>query len=31
MDPGRAFDTISKIVFIKMYDKRSGLHGTFTK
>lgn len=30
MDPGRAFDTISKILFIKMYVERKGLHGTFT-
>ena len=30
MDPGRAFDTISKILFIKMYVERSGKHGTFT-
>jgi type I restriction enzyme M protein len=30
MDPGRAFDAISKILFIKMYVERSGLHGTFT-
>lgn len=30
MDPGRSFDTISKILFIKMYVERSGLHGTFT-
>ncbi len=30
MDPGRAFDTISKILFIKMYVERSGMHGTFT-
>ena len=30
MDPGRAFDTISKVLFIKMYVERSGLHGTFT-
>ncbi|MBA3598868.1 MAG: N-6 DNA methylase [Methylibium sp.] len=30
MDPGRAFDTISKILFIKMYIERKGLHGTFT-
>lgn len=30
MDPGRAFDNISKILFIKMYVERSGLHGTFT-
>ena len=30
MDPGRAFDTISKILFLKMYVERSGLHGTFT-
>jgi type I restriction enzyme M protein len=31
MDPGRAFDTISKILFVKMYVERSGLHGTFTQ
>lgn len=30
MDPGRAFDAISKILFIKMYVERAGLHGTFT-
>jgi len=30
MDPGRAFDTISKILFIKMYVERFGLCGTFT-
>jgi type I restriction enzyme M protein len=30
MEPGRAFDTISKILFVKMYIERSGLHGTFT-
>ncbi len=30
MDPGRAFDTISKILFIKMYVERSGQHGKFT-
>lgn len=30
MDPGRAFDAISKILFIKMYVERSGLHGAFT-
>lgn len=30
MDPGRAFDTISKILFVKMYVERSGQHGTFT-
>ena len=30
MDPGRAFDTISKILFIKMYVERSGLYGTFS-
>lgn len=30
MDPGRAFDTISKILFVKMYVERTGLHGTFT-
>ena len=30
MDPGRAFDTISKILFVKMYVERSGMYGTFT-
>jgi type I restriction enzyme M protein len=30
MEPGRAFDTMSKVLFIKMYVERSGLHGTFT-
>ncbi len=30
MEPGRAFDTISKILFIKMYVERSGLYGTYT-
>lgn len=30
MDPGRAFDTISKILFVKMYIERSGQHGTFS-
>lgn len=30
MEPGRAFDTISKILFVKMYVERSGQHGTFT-
>ena len=30
MEPGRAFDTISKILFVKMYVERSGLHGAFT-
>jgi type I restriction enzyme M protein len=30
MDPGRAFDTISKVLFIKMYVERSGQHGTFS-
>lgn len=30
MEPGRAFDTISKILFIKMFVERSGMHGTFT-
>lgn len=30
MDPGRAFDTISKILFVKMYVERSGMHGTFS-
>ena len=29
MDPGRAFDTISKILFVKRYVERSGRHGTF--
>ena len=29
MEPGRAFDTISKVLFVKMYVERSGLHGTF--
>jgi type I restriction enzyme M protein len=30
MDPGRAFDTMSKILFIKMYIERTGTWGTFT-
>ena len=30
MEPGRAFDTISKVLFIKMYIERMGLHGTFS-
>jgi type I restriction enzyme M protein len=30
MDPGDAFDTMSKVLFIKMYIERSGNHGTFT-
>ena len=30
MDPGRAFDTISKILFVKMFIERSGRHGAFT-
>ena len=30
MEPGRAFDTISKILFIKMYIERIGSYGTFT-
>ena len=30
MEPGRAFDTISKILFIKMYVERSGQYGTFS-
>lgn len=30
MDSGSAFDTMSKILFIKMYVERSGLHGTYT-
>jgi type I restriction enzyme M protein len=30
MEPGKAFDTISKILFIKMYIERSGTWGTFT-
>ncbi len=29
MEPGVAFDTISKVLFIKMFIERSGLHGTF--
>ena len=29
MDPGRAFNTISKILFVKMYVERSGRLGTF--
>ena len=29
-DPTAAFDAISKILFIKMFVERSGLHGTFT-
>lgn len=29
MDPGRAFDTISKVLFVKMYVERSGRLGTF--
>jgi type I restriction enzyme M protein len=30
MEPGRAFDAISKILFIKMYVERTGSWGTFT-
>ena len=30
MDLGKSFDTISKILFIKMYIERSGQFGTFT-
>lgn len=30
-DPGKAFDSISKILFTKMYVERTGTHGTFTK
>ncbi|MDQ1613269.1 MAG: type restriction enzyme protein [Pyrinomonadaceae bacterium] len=30
MEPGKAFDTISKILFIKMYIERAGTWGTFT-
>ena len=30
MDPGRAFDTMSKILFVKMYIERTGNHGTFS-
>ena len=30
MEPGRAFDAISKILFIKMYIERTGKWGTFT-
>ncbi|MCX5822342.1 MAG: N-6 DNA methylase [Deltaproteobacteria bacterium] len=30
MEPGRAFDAISKILFIKMYIERTGAWGTFT-
>lgn len=30
MDPGRAFDEISKILFIKMYIERTGNWGKFT-
>ena len=30
MEPGKAFDTISKILFIKMYIERTGTWGTFT-
>ncbi|MFN9209478.1 MAG: N-6 DNA methylase, partial [Betaproteobacteria bacterium] len=30
MEPGRAFDTISKVLFVKMFVERSGLHGTFS-
>ncbi len=30
MEPGRAFDAISKILFVKMYIERIGTWGTFT-
>ncbi|ADG99178.1 N-6 DNA methylase [Segniliparus rotundus DSM 44985] len=30
MTPDRAFDTISKVLFIKLHIERSGAHGTFT-
>lgn len=30
MDPGRAFDTMSKILFVKMYIERTGNHGAFS-
>lgn len=30
MEPGRAFDAISKVLFVKMYVERTGDHGTFT-
>jgi len=30
MEPGRAFDAISKILFIKMYIERTGTWGTFS-
>jgi len=30
MEPGRAFDAISKILFIKMYIERTGTWGAFT-
>ena len=30
MEPGRAFDTISKILFVKMFIERTGSWGTFT-
>lgn len=30
MEPGRAFDAISKVLFIKMYIERTGKWGTFT-
>ena len=30
MDPGRAFDTISKILFVKMAVERTGQYSTFT-
>lgn len=30
MEPGRAFDAISKVLFIKMYIERTGTWGTFT-
>ena len=30
MEPGRAFDAISKILFVKMFIERTGTWGTFT-
>ncbi len=30
LEPGAAFDAISKVLFVKMYVERMGTHGTFT-
>ncbi len=30
MEPGKAFDAISKVLFVKMYIERTGTWGTFT-